>query len=190
MDLKSIEFPKLLESTRLRLRPLEERDREALFAIYSDEQSAALDDWVPFTSVAEADALIRSAQEKAATKEELRLGIETTHNGRLVGSCGLFGFDEWNSKCMLYYQVCLQERNNGYATEAVAALIDYAFGPLGANRVEAYITPGNDASIRVLEKCGFANEGLLREMEFYKGRFWDGIAMAKLRRDHDTFARS
>lgn len=35
-----------------------------------------------------------------------------------------------------------------------------------------------------LEKNGFRKEGLLRDIEFYKGRFWDGIVMAMLSKDY------
>lgn len=185
MNLKGTDFPESLSSTRLRLRTLAEHDREALFEIYSNEQSAKYDDWVPFTGIEEAEAMIVSSREKFICKEELRYGIETKVDSRLVGSCGLFGFDDWNRKCMVYYQIHHDERSNGYATEAVQALTAFTFEILGANRVEAYVTPGNDASLRVLEKNGFSNEGLLREMEFYKDRFWDGIVMAILRKDYE-----
>jgi ribosomal-protein-alanine N-acetyltransferase len=45
-------------------------------------------------------------------------------------------------------------------TEAVAAVVELAFGPLQLHRVEANIIPRNMPSRRVVEKLGFVNEGL------------------------------
>ena len=50
----------------------------------------------------------------------------------------------------------------GVTTEAVRALTRYAFEELGLRRLVAQVYPWNQASIRVLEKCGFRREGYLR----------------------------
>jgi ribosomal-protein-alanine N-acetyltransferase len=50
----------------------------------------------------------------------------------------------------------------GVATAAVALAVDHAFGPVGLHRVEATVRPENAASLRVLAKLGFRDEGLLR----------------------------
>jgi RimJ/RimL family protein N-acetyltransferase len=47
--------------------------------------------------------------------------------------------------------------------EALVAVVDYAFGPLGLRRLEADTDPRNLASQRALERLGFTREGLLRE---------------------------
>src|SRR3954466_11498872 len=72
-------------------------------------------------------------------------------------------------------------RGRGYASEAVAALVDYLFRAHPINRVECCVSPGNRASARVAEKCGFVKEGTLRELIFVGGRFLDGDAFSILR---------
>ncbi len=57
------------------------------------------------------------------------------------------------------------------------------FKGLKVNRIEAYVTPGNKASIKVLLKNGFVNEGVMREMEYYKGKYQDGIVFGMFRKD-------
>ena len=47
--------------------------------------------------------------------------------------------------------------------EALVAVVDYAFGPLGLRRLEADTDPRNEASNRALERLGFVREGVLRE---------------------------
>lgn len=49
----------------------------------------------------------------------------------------------------------------GVATAAVALAVDHAFGPVGLHRIEATVRPENGASLRVLAKLGFRDEGLL-----------------------------
>ena len=66
---------------------------------------------------------------------------------------------------------------NGYAAEAVSAIIATAFngelaaGPL--HRIQADTVPGNQASEALLRKLGFKEEGLRRDSGFWKGRFHD-----------------
>jgi ribosomal-protein-alanine N-acetyltransferase len=56
--------------------------------------------------------------------------------------------------CFLGYKLDQDELNQGYMTEAVRAVIRFAFDQLGLHRIEANIIPGNTASMRVVEKLG------------------------------------
>lgn len=66
----------------------------------------------------------------------------------------------------------------GVATGAVALAVDHAFGPVGLHRVEATVRPENVASLRVLAKLGFREEGVLLRYLEVAGRW----------RDHHLFA--
>jgi ribosomal-protein-alanine N-acetyltransferase len=57
----------------------------------------------------------------------------------------------------------------GYATEAVRELVRFAFEEMGLVRLEALCLPGNQASVRVLEKAGMQFEGLLHGYQTWKG---------------------
>ncbi|EHL04332.1 hypothetical protein HMPREF0322_05026 [Desulfitobacterium hafniense DP7] len=48
-------------------------------------------------------------------------------------------------------------------TQAVCAVADFAFSDLHLHRIEGNIMPRNQASLRVLEKCGFVNEGMSKK---------------------------
>lgn len=60
------------------------------------------------------------------------------------------------------YWVGAQRAGGGVATASVALVADHAFGPGRLHRLEATVRPENAASIRVLEKSGFRQEGLFR----------------------------
>lgn len=66
----------------------------------------------------------------------------------------------------------------GYMTEAVSCILDFAFGELRLHRVEAACLPDNDASRALLLKSGFVEEGVAREY----------LKIDELWRDHMTFA--
>ena len=61
------------------------------------------------------------------------------------------------------YGISEEYQNNGYATEAVRAGLDWAFAHTEVNAIEAETDPDNTASKRVLEKCGFVLNGVIGE---------------------------
>ena len=61
----------------------------------------------------------------------------------------------------------------GYMTSALRVLLPTLFGELNLHRVEAACIPGNLASVKVLERCGFAREGLARRYLCINGVWQD-----------------
>jgi len=74
-------------------------------------------------------------------------------------------------------------RNRGYATEAVTALVDYLFKSFPINRIECSAATQNHASIRLAEKCGLIREGVLRGLVFVGGVYLDDVVLSILRSD-------
>lgn len=77
--------------------------------------------------------------------------------------------------CFLGYRMARLWTCRGYMSEAVAAVIDIAFNRYGLHRIEANIMPENRASIRVVEKLGFTNEGFSPRYLKVAG-VWEGHA--------------
>jgi len=71
--------------------------------------------------------------------------------------------------------------NRGIVTEAVEACTRYAFRELGLVRLQAGIFAWNKASMRVLEKCGYVREGVLRKSVWKDGELVDSVLYARLR---------
>jgi [ribosomal protein S5]-alanine N-acetyltransferase len=69
----------------------------------------------------------------------------------------------------------------GVATGAVALAVDHAFGPVGLHRIEATVRPENVASLRVLAKLGFRDEGLLQRYLEVDGAWRDHRLLAMTR---------
>lgn len=71
----------------------------------------------------------------------------------------------------------------GRMTDAVRVLLPYAFGALRLHRVEAASMLANTPSIRVLERCGFAREGVARRYIQVNGAWRDHILFARVSDD-------
>lgn len=74
--------------------------------------------------------------------------------GRLIGILSLF--DEKDGSCEIGYGIGSNHWNQGYATEAASRFLEYLFREKGLKTVYASFFPENNASRRVLEKCGMA----------------------------------
>jgi RimJ/RimL family protein N-acetyltransferase len=76
-----------------------------------------------------------------------------------------------------------EERRKGYGAEALRLTLDFAFQQLGLNRVFLKVNVDNAPALRLYEKCGFQEEGRLRESVFKKGLFKDQLVMSILSRE-------
>jgi ribosomal-protein-alanine N-acetyltransferase len=99
--------------------------------------------------------------------------------GRLVGQMHLFGiaWGSLRSACAGYW-VAESVAGRGIVPLALAATCDHAFRTLGLHRVEVNIRPENSASLRVVEKLGFREEGLRRSYLHIDGAWHDHRSFA------------
>jgi RimJ/RimL family protein N-acetyltransferase len=103
----------------------------------------------------------------------VQLSVEERSTGGLVGDVGLSRHEGEPGVIKVGYTVAPMFQGRGYATEAVGALVDYAFDRLGAEVVRAYASAENVASIRVAEKVGMR---LVERMEHRRGdAVWHGV---------------
>jgi len=80
-------------------------------------------------------------------------------NGGTVGRCGFKGPPGTEGVVEIAYGIAPEHQGKGYATEAAAALTDYAFSKREVRVVRAHTLPEINASTRVLTKCGFRRVG-------------------------------
>jgi RimJ/RimL family protein N-acetyltransferase len=171
----------MLRTERLLLRPFADADADPLFALQSNAQVLRYWDSPPWTERARAERFIARCREMAEEGSGARVVIE--RDSEFVGWCTLNSWNpEFRSASLGY---CLGEAawGQGIATEAAGALLDWAFGALDLNRVQAEADTRNAASARVLEKLGFSLEGTLREDCIVNGDVSDSWVFGLLRRE-------
>jgi ribosomal-protein-alanine N-acetyltransferase len=163
----------VLETVRLRLRPLGLRDAEDIYDYARDPHVAATTSWTPHPDVAFTRRYIERVLKAYRDGDPAPWGVELRESGRVIGTCG---FTEWyhrHGRAALGYALARAHWGRGYTTEAVAAVIRHGFITLQFNRIEAMCLPDNHASARVMEKTGMRYEGLLRQYLRVKGEFVD-----------------
>lgn len=111
----------------------------------------------------------RQVMAKFLLREEFNfVGIELA-TGEPVVWCGFHSVN-WHARhCDTGYWVRKSAQGKGFATESTNALLRFAFGPLGMQRVGLTHTEGNERSRRVAEKLGFTPEGLQRSISLLPG---------------------
>ena len=112
------------------------------------------------------------------------LAIRQKGEDTLIGMIGLIR-DEENDSAELSYWIGRPYWGRGFAGEAANAVVEYAFRSLGLNRIFATTLSRNSASIRVLEKAGFAPEGCLRSHVKHWGQFEDLLYHGLLRAEYE-----
>lgn len=183
MNTKCFEVFNVLETERLILREVSKLDVEEIYQIFSDEEVAKYDWFEPIESQEEARKIIDVYKEEFEAEEEITWGIALKETNKLVGICCLCHFEPEARRAEIGYDLMQSEWNKGYATEMVKAIVDFGFNYINLNRIESFITPGNHASVKVLEKAGFTKEGVVRERDFIKNKLEDGVIMAILQKD-------
>ena len=84
----------------------------------------------------------------------------------------------------LGYWMDVDHQGKGMVTEAIGAVLDFAFGAAGLHRIQAEIMPRNSRSLRVIEKLGFRREGYAERYLQIAGQWEDHILFAKTREEH------
>jgi RimJ/RimL family protein N-acetyltransferase len=146
----------VLETERLVLRAPHLEDAKAIAALANDRRIAENTRRIPYPyRTSDAEQFIAKAA--AAPRHEMALMI-IEREGDLVGGCSLTMLDGPTPEINFWLGVPFW--GQGYATEAVRALIDFAFTELDHKSLQAGARVTNPASRRILEKCGFQWTGV------------------------------
>ena len=104
--------------------------------------------------------LLFEKEEKAS--KSLHLGIEQKETKKVIGELWVYLIEN-DRMAKLAIRIGKVYQGNGYATEAVGAIVRFCFGHTELQRIWTDVDVNNVASCRVLEKCGFTREGTIRQ---------------------------
>lgn len=164
------EFP-VLEANRLLLRELREEDLYSYHRLFSNESVLEFYGMKPKK---EPEELIRRLKRtiKLFPKKGIRFAICLKSDDNLIGTIGFKNWDSRSKKAEVSYDLSPKYWNKGYMTEALQAVTDFGFR-YDLNRIEAWVMTENEASARVLKKCGYKSEGVHRESMVWAGKYRD-----------------
>lgn len=110
------------------------------------------------------------------------------HDSVYIGQVSINKIDWTQSKQGRLFLVVKKEfQGQGYAHEIIRLVQDYAFKELGLNRLYLIVRPLNDKGLQLYHRCGFRQEGVLRELYQLNGKFIDMVLMAIIKRDWKTW---
>ncbi len=175
-----------LERNRVYLRFPVQRDWRNWAALRAESRDF-LAPWEPTWAY---DALTRGAFRRRLRtyKAEMRQGVTYSFlilrrvDDVLLGGITLSNLRRGVAQsATLGYWIGSPHGNQGYMTDSLAAVLEFAFSRIGLHRVEAACLPANEASRRLLLRCGFREEGYAREYLRISGRWQDHQLFAILR---------
>jgi ribosomal-protein-alanine N-acetyltransferase len=175
-----------LRTARLRLRPMTDADLPAFVAYRRDPGVARYQSWDETFSHRDAVALFASRRgiEIGAPGAWTQIAIEEAASGTLIGDVALHVRADDPLQAEIGFTLASGHQGHGFGTEAVSAVLDYAFGTLALHRVFAVTDARNDAAARLLERVGFRREGHYLKNVWFKGAWGDEFSFAIL---HDEW---
>jgi [ribosomal protein S5]-alanine N-acetyltransferase len=166
---------------RLALARFEDTDYDAVHDFSSDPEVCRYTTWGPNTD-AETRAFIVGATKP--TDAELQLAVMLDHE--VIGSAAVWTTSASDRTGEFGYVISRRHWGQGYATEVARMLIELGFERLSLERLGATCHPDNEASIRVLEKCGMRREGHLRGHVLVRGQRRDSVIYGLLATDRTS----
>jgi RimJ/RimL family protein N-acetyltransferase len=176
-------------SASVRLRPIEREDLSFLRDLANDAQvreNVVGWDW----------PLSLAAQERwfdaGADTMITRRFIVEDDEGAPVGLTGLWDIDWHNRSAMTAIKIGGRPnvRGRGHGFAAIAAIMAFAFNDVGLNRLYTTILSDNEPSRQLfVTKCGWVEEGVLREHVWRNGVFRDVVHVALLRNEYLTWVQ-
>ncbi|MDN4525818.1 GNAT family N-acetyltransferase [Fictibacillus fluitans] len=176
-------FPEM-ETRRLYMRKMTAEDAPEFLNIYSDPLVVKDMGEEPLTNIEEAEEMISFMNDLFDENAAFRWGIIRKEDDMLIGSCG---FNSWEtirgSRGEIAYDLGKKYWRQGYMTETLEKMIEFGFYTMKLYRLEAFTNVDALPSMKILEKTGFRQDGILRGYATFHGQFCDQRVYSLLKPD-------
>ena len=161
----------MLKGTTITLRSVHESDLEQLYEFHTDISNRG--EYYPQGFMSQ-PAFQKQFQENGFWGKDEGTLLVVNHSDEILGHIEFFKTVNYLDEYELAYQIYDgEQRGKGIMTEAVKMMTRYLFETKRMNRIRLVIHPGNAASRRLAEKCGYQHEGTARGAWYNKGRHQD-----------------
>lgn len=172
-----------IDTQRLLLRRFEYSDNASMRKYWvSDKNVQSMYREPVYTTESEVNELLDRYIGSYQNEDYYRWAIIDKSTSECIGQIAYYFVDSNNNYAEIEYCIGSAFQRNGFATEATKAVIKYGFNVMHLHKIQICSMTINDASIRVIEKCGFKYEGILRDC-FYINEKYIGRAYFSLLRD-------
>lgn len=173
-----------LKGNDIILRRLRRTDAESLAHHCNDREISRFITHISYPySTDNAAAWIKKADRLMKRGGEIHFGVSDRNTDRVIGVIGLKRINRHDQNAEIEYWIGKKHRNQGKAAEAIALILEYAFGKAGLRRVYAVVHQKNIGSVKVLEKSGFTREGTWRKASRRGNEWCDVYAYGMLKEE-------
>lgn len=169
----------LLETPHLRLRRIEEKDWQVMYDGWASLEECSR--YFPWSAANDKDMY----REKVLTwvqnyAEEFYFNwlIVDKESEKVIGMINLHDVNVEKASAETSYVLAPKYWGQGIMTEALEGVLAFAFEKVGMKQVQADVFQENEASARVLEKCGMKKEGILERKYCKEGKYVDSVLYA------------
>lgn len=165
----------MLENEKIRLRALEPDDIDILYEWENDSSLWHLSNTlVPFSRFT-LEQYVLNADRDIYTHKQLRLMINKKNgeSEKSIGSIDLFDFDPTNKRSGVGIMIVKNERDKGFASEALKMVVEYAFNGLNLHQLYCNIHASNTASLALFQHHGFKISGTKKDWLLVKNEWVD-----------------
>ena len=169
-----------IKGKKVLLRAIELSDADLLQQMMNDEEIESMM-WGYSFPVAHHQQ-VKWIENLSAEKSVFRAMVVV--EGKAIGTVILSDIDMKNGIAEIHIKLANScERGKGYGTDAISALVAYAFNELRLNCIYCRVKEDNIASQKMFEKCGFIKEGCLRSRVYRNGKYYDFYEYSMLKSD-------
>ncbi|MCI2229709.1 GNAT family N-acetyltransferase [Polaribacter sp. MSW13] len=166
---------KTLSNTNINLRALEPEDLDFLYQIENNESFWEISHTqTPFSKFV-LKQYLENAHLDIFEAKQLRLLIEEKSTKKQLGMIDLFDFNPQHNRAGIGILIHPDFQQNGFASDALSILINYAFSYLGLHQLYANITSDNFKSLSLFKKHNFREVGIKKDWIYSDRNFKDEI---------------
>jgi len=143
-----------IKTKRLILRPVRIGDEKEIHE-YAGDKEITMMFWLPHDTFEETTDFVKKNAEEWSSEDQTNFEFVILLDGKIIGGCDCdLGYSEDRSYATLDWILNKAYRNQGYASEAASAVLDFAFKNLRIDKVYAQCDVNNPASFKVMRKIG------------------------------------
>ena len=170
-----------LSNNNIELRAPELQDIDILYQWENDESIWYLSNTnIPFSRF-DLEQFILNSNHDIYSEKQYRFMIVKTNDMKVMGCIDLFDFDPKNKRVGIGILIDEKYRNQGFATEALSLIIDYAFEQLDVHQLFCNILSSNAESLKLFKRKQFSEIGVKKDWVFLQGKYQDEILLQLIR---------
>ena len=166
-----------LTNERIYLRAVEPEDMDIMYEMENDPSMWDISNFtVPYSRYV-LRQYIEGSQCDVFVDKQLRLMIVSKSDHDILGTIDITDFVPLHSRGEVGIAVHKDYRRQGYATDALKLLCEYAFGFLSLKQLYAHVAVDNEVCLKLFASCGFTQCGLLKNWLQVEGCYKDAVLL-------------